>query len=605
VWWLLAIYVTMTAVTLVAWSARGVYGLSGDEPHYLVMADALLTGRGFDVTEAYLREFATPQFYPPGLTAVLDTPDASGMSALVPPAAHVVVTDAGVFSWHGWGTALLAVIVLPWAGIFGVKALTAVAGVLVVVAAWTVSARGPLAKHRGSRALAVATVALGYPVLLASTQVFPDLWAGALLLAVLAWLLASPAPPGRLAAAAAGLALGFLPWLGVKFAPAVLVLALFALWRVRGRRGWLAGPVLLLWAALGAYHVWAFGSPFGPPLEGTLAFGPDFWMVLPGLLFDQNQGALLSNPILWAAIPGIVLLWRSDRALTAAWTAVFLAVWIPGAAHPGLYGLGSFNGRYSWALSCLLVIPALLALGALRERAPRLFLWVVGVGLLFNAYLYALGTFIGGANPGMAAGLDLYTKPAGTWLESYSAWWFPLQDFLPAWYDREWAFGFLPNWVWLTVGVAVLICVAVRASVTPTRIAGVVAGAAVIVGGIVSTPGLREETEVWDVTVTPASSTPGYPVVGPTRAMRWGPYSWFVEYSAAGSGPVGKWELVRVLDDVVVASGELQGSDGRVITESAPVPFRALIPREFVLRVGWYATEPMTIRSSGVRHGSS
>jgi hypothetical protein len=367
-------------------------------------------------------------------------------------------------------------------------------------------------------------------------------------------------------------------------------------------RVWLAVPAVALWALLGTYHLVAFGTPVGPPVAGTLAFGQDFWMVVPGLLLDQNQGALFSNPVLWLGVPGMVLLWRRDRRLTVAWAVVFVAVWIPGAAHPGLYGLGSFNGRYSWALSCLLVIPTLLALAALRQRAPRVFFVAIAAALAFNTYLFVLGTFIGGANPGMPAGLDLYTKSSGTWLESYSAWWFPVQDFLPAWYDREWAFGFLPNWVWLAVVIGLAVCVVARISTRALGVAGVVAVSVVIVGGLVASPGPRSELEVRNVSVTPATSAAGYPVTGPVRSMRWGPYEWFVEYAASGSGPVGKWELVRVLDDTVVASGELSGTGGRVITESVVLPFRELIPREFVLRIGWYATQPMAVRKTGVRH---
>ncbi len=85
--WILLAYYLLSAVTLVVWDARGVYLPTGDEPHYLVIADALVADRSLDVSTAYRREIDEPRWFASGL--------ADPGSPLAPPAAHVVTTDTG------------------------------------------------------------------------------------------------------------------------------------------------------------------------------------------------------------------------------------------------------------------------------------------------------------------------------------------------------------------------------------------------------------------------------------------------------------------------------------------------------------------------------
>lgn len=605
VWVLLALYVMVTIATIVGWSQRGMYPFSGDEPHYLVIADALWTDRTADVAVAYEREFSLRQWYPPGL--------ADPGAVLQPPYAHVVdpaQTPNGVFSWHGVGVGALLAVPVGLVGGWIAPWLMAAFGALVLLLAWIEGA------GLRRRVLLVASVALAYPLLLAGTQVFPDLPAGALLLAGLVWLGRASARvrPGWTVAAASAVALA--PWLGIKFAPAtavVLVGMLVARWPAgRGKVLPIVIPAAVSAVGLMAFHAWAYGSILGPPTDGTLAFGRDFLLVLPGLLLDQNQGLLWANPMLWVGIAGIAVLWASQRLRAVVWSLGVLALWIPGAAHPGLYGVGSFNGRYAWGMAVLMVIPALAALRALQERFPRAVVVLAVGALVFQGYLVALSVLVGGSAPGLPAGLDLYTRPAGTWLESYSAWWFPLQGFLPAWYDPSWAFGFTPNYVWLVVLLAVFglgVLLARRGIDRLSRrgcaIGGAFIGVVVLLAGLLSAPGPRYTEVATDAVLDPSVDAAGFAPVQLPHLMRSGPYTWGVTYSSAlpDIDVVGKWELVRALDGEVVAAGELTGTGGEVSTVAASVPYRSVQPREFVLRIGWYGNAPMQVKSLFVQHG--
>ena len=88
--WLLIVYYAVSAFTLLVWDTRGVYSPTGDEPHYLVIADALVTDGSAEVTASYRREIDDPRWYAAGL--------AEPGAALVPPAAHVAPTVGGFHS---------------------------------------------------------------------------------------------------------------------------------------------------------------------------------------------------------------------------------------------------------------------------------------------------------------------------------------------------------------------------------------------------------------------------------------------------------------------------------------------------------------------------
>ena len=592
--WILLAYYLLSAVTLVAWDARGVYLPTGDEPHYLVIADALVADRSLDVSTAYRREIDEPRWFASGL--------ADPGSPLAPPAAHVVTTDTGVFSWHGVGVGAFVAAPSAVAGISGARIVMTVVSSLGICLAWLLA--GQFLRSRRTRVGATVATALAYPLLLSGTQVYPDIAGGILLLGVATWWIVPSARRSPRATLLMGIGASLVPWLGSRFVLPGVIAVLALIWTTRSIprfRMRIIVPVVASGAALLGYHLWAFGDPLGPPTTGALAFGREFFLLLPGLILDQNQGPVWANPVLWLAIPGVVLLWRSERALAVLWGALVVALWLPAAAHPGLYGLGSFNGRYSWPIAILAFLPAVLALGALARRTPRAFWAIVSGGVAFQSYLLVLSVFIGGSAPGSPAGLDLYARPAGTWLESYSAWWFPLQRLLPAWYDESWAFAYPQNWVWIAISVVLFGSFLVMPSRRIVGAVGAVALGTLAAAAALGQPGERVSELREGVVLIAERNVAGYPVIGPSELMRAGEYGWFVDYAADSDDVVGKWELVRVADDVVIAAGELAGTGGNSSRLDIPIVLRSLEPREFTLRVGWYGKDDTQIRATGVR----
>ena len=560
-WLLLAIYALVSVGVLFTWSARGVYAVTGDEPHYLLMAKSLVTTGSLEMTQPYLDEFTRPMLYAPGLAPPGSEPHS--------PYAHVFDGPNGRYSWHGPGVPFLLALPLAFGGVLLAKLAMVALGGLAVVLAWRISG-----------------------------LTLPDGWLR------VAWLLMSvDRARTRWSLLGYGFLVGYLPWLGIKFLPASAGLAVIsgvALFRrARSDAGWLALPVVVSYLLLLITNMIWFGSFAGPPSDGALEASATAAMVTWGLLMDQDQGILLQNPALWLGLLGLIPFLRRWRWAGLGWAVALVAIWLPGGMHTGWYGLGGFVGRYSWALAILFIAPALVGADVLRAWSVRVARLVLAVAIAINAAFLALHTFTGGSSPGRVLGIDLYTKDPGTWLESYAAFWYPVQDWMPALYDTSWAFGFLPNWAWLVVVGGVVIA-GVRAK------AGLlVAGAGlvlVVVAGLVSSPGSRADVMASGL----STARDGYVDAGIVRQMRWGPYTWSVQYSSAlpPESVAGRWEIASAGTEDIVASGELRGTAGVSTLVPVEVPYRSLQPREFVLRVASYGGGEMTLESLGVAHGT-
>ena len=584
-----AVAFAVNLAALLIWNARGLYGLSGDEPHYLVISDALWSFRSFDVSAAYLKEALIPQFYSLGLAP-------SGVSLGSDWSwSHVVESSNGVFSWHGVLVGWFLAVPLGLFGILGAKiAMTALGAGF----AWVVYLLSGQILTSVRLRLAVSLVlVLTYPLLLASNQIFPDLPAGGLALLGLYWLIweVKGAKARPVVTFVIAFLVALLPWVGIKYAPiaAVILIALLIVSKSKVSVV-LAGAVSA--ALLMAFQWYAYDSPFGAFAEGVVEYGPEFWLRLSGLVLDQNQGFLFYSPLLWLGLLGIVPLFRFSRLVGVVWLVGVLLFLIPSAAHPGSYGGGSFVGRYGWGAALLFFVPTIFVLASLSRR------WLIGVlggSLVFSAWIFVTQVFIGGSYPGGPVALDLYTKATDTWLESYSIFFFPLQKLFPAFYDPAWAWTYSVNWVWAAALIGVI---AISFFSLTARVLAIVAGvfaAVVVLAGVVSVPGDQRVVVEQNISAEVSGVVAG----GPTWNMREGDYTWSVDYRWVGDeslGVVGKWELLETAGGTPVAAGELPATTGDVSSISQVIPFRSFQPRGFTLRVSWYGEGTFEVVSTSV-----
>lgn len=589
-----AVSFVVNLAALLIWNARGLYGLSGDEPHYLVISDALWSFRSFDVSAAYLKEALIPQFYSLGLAP-------SGVSLGSDWSwGHVVESSNGVFSWHGVLVGWFLAVPLGLFGIIGAKVAMIALGAGFAWVVYLLS--GQIFTSVRIRLGVSLVLVLTYPLLLASNQIFPDLPAGGLALLGVYWLIrevnarSNDSLKSRpVVTFVMAFLVALLPWVGIKYAPiaAVILIALLIVSKSKVSVV-LAGVVSAV--LLMAFQWYAYDSPFGAFAEGVVEYGPEFWLRLSGLVLDQNQGFLFYSPLLWLGLFGIVPLFRFSRLVGVVWLLSVLLFLIPSAAHPGSYGGGSFVGRYGWGAALLFFVPTMFVLASLSRR------WLIGVlggSLVFSAWIFVTQVFIGGSYPGGPVALDLYTKATDTWLESYSIFFFPLQKLFPALYDPAWAWTFWVNWVWAAALIGVL---ALSFAALTARALAIVAGvfaAVVVLAGVVSVPGSQRVVVEQNISAEVSGVVAG----GPTWNMREGNYTWSVDYRWVGDeslGVVGKWELLETAGGTTVAAGELPATTGEVSSVSQVIPYRSFQPRGFTLRVSWYGEGNFEVVSTSV-----
>jgi hypothetical protein len=298
--------------------------VSGDEPHYLLMAQSLWREGDLDLQDNFARE--DWREYTPGPVAPhYGTPRADGR----PFPAHSVGLAfllAPVYA-AGGRLACVAVLALAAAG----------AAALCFVLALRVAASPPAA-------LLGWLVALGPPLFFFGFHVYTE---GPSAIALLGSLLLILGGPGAAGAASAALLAATLPWLHLKMIPSVLALALVAAVRLRGRPLVVFfGVAALLGIGFLAYYHRIFGvaSPLaiygGLPPTGER--GSPLHAVL-GLFLDRSFGLLPHAPVFLVALAGLPWLRGRERwPLALVGLAVLLPVlgwrmWWAGQSPPARF----------------------------------------------------------------------------------------------------------------------------------------------------------------------------------------------------------------------------------------------------------------------------
>ena len=368
--WLLLFAVYASTLGL---DAIGSADYAGDEPHYLLAAQSLVQDGDLDVKD----DFAASEwreFVPGGL------------------APQSREADGRLREPHGGAMAVIAGPAYAIGGATGVELLLAALGALAIALAYRLALRVAPDPWALGGALAVGVSA---PVLAHSTAVYPELAAGAVLAGAALLALDLDESVGRRRAFACFALLGLLPWLGLKFVPAGVVIGAYAarsLYRAR-RRVLAVGSVEVALFSLAFFvgineALYGGPTPYSGALPGEGATGTDTPLGylerayrLVALLIDRDFGLLRWAPVFLVVFVGVWFTYRSRRELlaravpqlremerAATMCAVAVAAQLLTAAFlaPTMYGPW-FPSRYLLA-GLVLAVP-LVALGL--RHAPR------------------------------------------------------------------------------------------------------------------------------------------------------------------------------------------------------------------------------------------
>ena len=284
--------------------------VSGDEPHYLLMAQSLWREGDLDLADNFAREDWRE-----------NTPG--------PVAPHYGAprADGRPFPAHSPGLPLLLAPVYALGGRLLCVAVLALIGAGATVVASQLATRAASDGGGDDVPRLAWLAALGPPLAFYSFHVYTEVPSALTAAGALGLLLAPASVAG---AAGAALLAGALPWLHVKMIPAAAALGAIAAARLRGRPLYVFAALAVSCAAgyLAYYHA-IFGTASPLAIYGGLprdATGSPL-RALAGMLLDRSYGLLWHAPVFLLALAGLPEAWRRrlwPHALLAA--AILLPV---------------------------------------------------------------------------------------------------------------------------------------------------------------------------------------------------------------------------------------------------------------------------------------
>ena len=400
---------------LVVWFIRskGV-DLTGDEPSYIIQAQSYLhlSPHILSTIKADLRGNRLSA-YPPGapVSSVASFPGPRGVISPFEPGLGLLLTPF-VAAGRLYLGATVGMLVLNTAG-------------LILIHRRATSLMG-----LGRRCQILLALLLAAPaVLLAMTQIYPDLISGVLLACgiVEVAIIERTGTVTRFNSVIVLVSAAILPWLQVKnFLPAVVVVAAYAFAAYRSRGSWRAtvavcGVAVVSWVVLLAYNLLYFRHLLGLPEPSPRLTGTGVEYTL-GLLFDRDQGMFVQVPF---AVIGLVGMWLARKRLPAAVLATVVSAGailiLNGTYIANPYGGLSFAGRFMWTLLPITTVWIAVVL-ARWQKAGRL-MWAPIV-VVCLAWIYQ-------ARPILQGDHTYYNMPAPWDPASWPGWWPGFSTVLP------------------------------------------------------------------------------------------------------------------------------------------------------------------------------
>lgn len=343
------------------YGARPIIHITGDEPHYLVIATSLLRDGDLDVLNNYRDKDYFP-FYPYHLG-----------DARSPEDMHAVYgRDGGLYSKHSLGLPLALLPAMRLGG-HGLAILFMISLAATLSLQTYLLARDVAPRPWAARGAWIA-VAFTPPLLLYADQLYPEV-PGALLTVIGARAVLQAGSSSSGTALRLGLAVALLPWLHLRYVP--IAVALVAAYPVvlffsttarltpttlRRLAPWLLTPPALAGLLLFLLNWRLFGGVLAVGEFGTLGV-PNLFTGLPGLLLDRQFGLLVYAPIYLIALFGLPLLPRRlPRSQAGALLGVLGVYVLFIAAFSIWYGAYSPPSRMLVPIIPLLVVPLALAL---------------------------------------------------------------------------------------------------------------------------------------------------------------------------------------------------------------------------------------------------
>jgi len=416
---------------------------SGDEPHYLVIAQSLWRDGDLKIQNNHQRGDYR-EYYPGELDP------------------HYLTrgTDREIYSIHPIGLAVLLAPIYALAGYQGAVWALILMGALAAVLAWRWTVATLNAP--GAATFAWAAIAFSAPFMFNTFTIYPEIAAAlAVMFALTTTLRTDPTRSGLLPWIAVGITIALLPWLSTKYAPmsaALLLVVIFRLVKTRPA-SLLREPKVWAVAAIYAislaswftffYVIWGKPLPMAPYGSMVQTTPMNLKSGAPGLLFDQEYGLLAYAPVYILAATGLYQMWRGGgelRRQAIEITVIFLALLGTVGAFGIWWGGTAAPARPIASGLLLLMLPIATAFrsapaGSARRAAQHLLAWI-GVGIAITLAIGQDGLLINNARDGTSSLLDFWSP---RW---------PLWSLAPTFIADRWFLAWLNTAWWLIVAAA-------------------------------------------------------------------------------------------------------------------------------------------------------
>jgi len=382
------------AFLLSAFRLRAPLALSGDEPHYLAVAQSLWLYGTLDQHLVLYHHDYYAYF-------------SQHMSS------HALHLDGHLYPLHYIG---LPLVVLPAFALAGADGVLAAMAAIALGVCWLTLRLAARVAGRTAAALAVLGMGLSAPFVLNAATIYPDMLGALFLLIVV-----ESTSHGVLTAQRVfwcGVVLAMTPWVHVKLIVPMtflIVWTLYRLWqetarhqraaaalpRRYGRRAgvdtlpsyaqraprngsetnlaprgaaYIVGLPVFSVLALLAFNGVVYGTPTLTAqfsLRGETLFSGNPLVGALGQIFAQGQGMLGNAPFLLLGFPGLIALWRRDRVLAVLVVAVTYPFWAITLTYHDWWGGDSPPLRYLLEMIPFWTIGAAVLLDDLRTSRAR------------------------------------------------------------------------------------------------------------------------------------------------------------------------------------------------------------------------------------------
>ncbi|WP_051185370.1 hypothetical protein [Leptospira kmetyi] len=362
--------------TILSWDKKKKLPITGDEPHYLMIAESIRSDGDFDLKNNYEQDYLSKKIIGP-----VDVEN------------HTTAKNGKLQSIHSVGVAVLA---LPGYILSGIKGARIDLALFAGILPFLFYALGRIF-HLSRKAAAMLAIlySISLPFPMAAGQIFPDLPTGILLLFTITSLLFLETNKTfknkNILLFICAVVVGILPWFHAKNIPVAAVLLAWGLiqkeWNLRSKTIYVGTITALVIGLLICNLIW-FESAFGPygnsngdGMSSKPGSPPIFtldlshWItVFSGLFMDRNQGLFFQNPWIW--IPGSLgwILLFQDRNLRKIGILLLLILILQlglNAGHPCSYGCLSLPGRFQWSSAPIFFLPFIAGWKILQSLSKK------------------------------------------------------------------------------------------------------------------------------------------------------------------------------------------------------------------------------------------